>query len=397
MRTIHFDPFSGTSGDMMLGTLADVGADLDAVREQLASILPFEFELTPQRVVRRGIAGTHVHVHVHEEHAHHRGLNDLLAILARGELPAAVRASSERTFRLLAEAEAAVHGTTPEAIHFHEVGAGDTLIDVIGTHLAIDQLGIARATSGPVAVGSGTVRCAHGELPVPAPATAELLRGVPLRATDATGELTTPTGAALLVTLCGEFRGLGGASYERVGYGFGTRDDGVLANALRSFLGAVAAHEADDEVAIIETTVDDMTGQMVAHLSRLLFAAGALDVTTTAVGMKKSRPGVVISVIGRVEDEPALARAILQHSTSFGVRVRRERRVVLERRVERVETPWGSVAVKIGSLDGEDVQASPEYEECASVAESSGIPLKHVLDAARAACGVLAGKGRRGC
>jgi uncharacterized protein (TIGR00299 family) protein len=379
VRAIHFDPFSGASGDMVLGALADVGADLADVAEKLASFLPFGISLTAEPFENRGIKGTHAIVVAEEDHPPHRGLGALLEILAGGDLPEDVALASEETFRLIARAEADVHGTTPEKIHFHEIGAGDTLIDVIGTHLAVHQLGVESVTSGPVAVGSGTVECAHGVLPVPAPATAEILTGVPIRDSQALAELTTPTGAALLVTLCDSYAATPAFPYERVGYGFGTRDPGPLPNALRVFLGERDATAGRDEVAVLETTIDDMSGELAGNLMETLFAAGALDVATSPVSMKKNRPAVRITVIARPEDEQALAEAILRQSTTFGVRVRREARVVLERRTETVQTPWGEVRVKIGALGGEDVQVSPEFEDCKRVADTAGVPLKDVM------------------
>ena len=384
MRAIHFDPFSGASGDMILGALADVGADLGAIERQLASFLPFEIRLSAESCENRGITGTRAVVEAKEHHPPHRGLHDLLHILEGADVPPPVAAASEKTFRLIAQAEADVHGTTPDKVHFHEIGAGDTLIDVIGAHLAIHQLGIGRATSGAVAVGSGTIKCAHGVLPVPAPATAEILEGVPIRDSIAEAELTTPTGAALLVTLCDAFAAPSIVTYERVGYGFGTRDPGPLPNALRVFLGEAAGEANRDEVAVLETTVDDMSGELVGQLMETLFAAGALDVATTPASMKKNRPAIRVTVIARPDDERVLAETILRQSTTFGVRLRREGRVVLERRTETVATPWGEVRVKIGALGGEDVQVSPEFDDCKRVADAACVPLKDVMREAAA-------------
>jgi uncharacterized protein (TIGR00299 family) protein len=382
VRVLHFDPFAGASGDMVLGALADAGAEVGAIGERLKEILPFELSLETAKVVRRGIAGTHADVRIHEHHAPHRGLHDLLHVLEGAALPDVVRERSERTFRLLAEAEARVHGKPADEIHFHEVGAGDTLVDVIGSHLAIHDLGVNRITCGTVAVGSGTVLCAHGELPVPAPATAEILKGVPIGGTSATGELTTPTGAALLVTLAESFGGTPRMATERIGYGFGTRDDGPMPNALRVFLGRAEVALGEGEVVVLETTVDDMSGEVAGYVFDALFKAGALDVTTVPAGMKKSRPGTRITVIGEPADERRLAEVMFRETTTFGIRVRVEKRLVLERRVQRVVTQWGEVGVKIGRMGESDVQAAPEYEDCRRIADASGVSLRRVQQAA---------------
>ncbi|MHC4504989.1 MAG: nickel pincer cofactor biosynthesis protein LarC, partial [Planctomycetota bacterium] len=339
MRAVHFDPFSGASGDMVLGALADAGASgesadtaIAALEGALARTLPFDVSLAAERVVRRGIAGTRVEVVCKEAHAPHRGLGDLLDILAAADLPSRVRELSERTFRALAAAEAAVHGTTVDEVRFHEIGAADTLVDVIGAHWLVEKLGCPRVTSGPVAVGSGTVVAAHGELPVPAPATAELLKDVPLRGSSTSGELTTPTGAALLVTLAQSFGPMPPMKVAAIGYGFGSRQDGPGPNALRVFVGeAVESAPGEEEVAVIETTVDDMPGEWLGRLFGTLSGRGALEVSTTPVGMKKSRPGVRVTVVARASDARGLAEALLRETTTFGVRLRTERRIVLDR------------------------------------------------------------------
>ncbi len=389
MRMAHFDPFAGSSGDMVLAALADAGAGLDDLAEVLGRALPFGVELRTERVVRRGIAGTHVDVRVEEEHPPHRGLADLLAILEAGELPRRVSERAARTFRALAEAEAAVHGTTPDEVHFHELGAGDTLVDVIGAHWLLHSMAVERATSGPVAVGSGTVTIAHGEMPLPAPATAKLLEGLPVRPGVNEGELTTPTGAAILKTSCVSFGAVPAMTIERVGYGFGTRKGTAAPNALRVFLGEGAAADegAFEEVAVLETTVDDMPGEWVGRLFESLHGQGALEVSTTAVGMKKSRPGVRVTVVAGPDDARLLAEALLRETTTFGVRMRTERRFTLRREHVKVETPWGAVRVKVGRLGGEELHCAPEYEDVRRVAEAARVPLARVHEAALAAYG----------
>jgi uncharacterized protein (TIGR00299 family) protein len=387
MRVAHFDPFAGASGDMVLAALADVGADLDGLAETLGRALPFNVTLEPERVVGRGIAGTRVRVRVAEDHPPHRSLASLLSILDAVHLPAPVAEASARTFRVLAEAEAAVHGMPVEDVHFHEIGAGDTLVDVIGAHWLLNSMGIERVTSGPVAVGSGLIEISHGKMPLPAPATAKLLEGLALRRGPNPGELTTPTGAAILKTTCASFGDFPAMTVEHVGYGFGSREGTAAPNALRIFTGE-AAPEADgslEDVAILETTVDDMPGEWIGRLFESLSRAGALEVSTTPVGMKKSRPGVRVTVVAKPDDARALAEALLRETTTFGVRIRSEQRLALEREHVEVETSWGMVRVKVGRLGSEEVQASPEYEDVARIAEAGGVTLARVHEAALAA------------
>lgn len=385
MRLAHFDPFSGASGDMVLGALADVGADVAALEGKLRDALPFGVSLRAEKVARMGLAGTKIHVAVDEERPPRRNLGDIVGILSAGDIPGRVRDGAARTFRALAEAEARVHGTGIDEVHFHEVGAGDALVDILGAHWALDALGVERITCGPVPVGSGTVACAHGELPVPAPATAELLRGVPLRESAAAGELTTPTGAALAVTLAESFGPVPAMTLSAVGYGFGARDEGPCPNALRVFIGEATGAAAREDVVVLETTVDDMPGEWAGYLVDLLHRAGALEVTTAAVGAKKSRPAVRIAVVAAPADASRLAETILRETTTFGVRMRAEERLVLAREAREVETAYGAVRVQVGRLGDEVVQVSPEYEDCARAAGSAGVPLKSVYEAALAA------------
>jgi hypothetical protein len=387
MRTAHFDPFAGASGDMVLAALADAGADLDGLARVLSHALPFEVALAPEQLVRRGIAGTRVDVRVVEDSPPHRGLASLLKILGAADLPAPVAEASARTFRALAEAEAAVHGMPVEEVHFHEIGAGDTLVDVIGAHWLLHSMGIEGVTSAPVAVGSGTVKISHGTMPLPAPATAKLLEGLPIRQGPNPGELTTPTGAAILKTLCASFGEFPAMTVERVGYGFGTREGTVAPNALRVFIGEVAGGHggALEDVAVLETTVDDMPGEWIGRLFVSLSEKGALEVSTTPVGMKKSRPGVRVTVVAKSDDARALAEALLRETTTFGVRIRTEQRLALERSHVSVETPWGAVRVKVGRLGTEEIQASPEYEDVARVADAGAVTPARVHEAVLAA------------
>lgn len=386
MKLLHFDPFSGASGDMILGALADVGAPIGELNAVLPKVLPFSVSISTSKIVRKGLAGTKVDVSVDESHPPHRGLAEMLEIVRSPELPRSVQEGAEKTFKLLAGAESAVHGCTPEEVHFHELGGGDTLVDIIGTHWLIYAMDIRKVTAGPVPVGSGYVQTEHGELPVPAPATAELLRGVPLRDSKDTGELTTPTGAALLVSLATSFGEVPPMTLAKVGYGFGSREGRALPNALRVFTGDADISPLENEVTVLETTVDDSPGEWLGWLHERLTEAGALDVSTSPVGMKKSRPGVRVTVIARPDDARKLAELMLRESTTFGVRMRTERRLELERELREVTTEWGPVHVKLGRLAGELVQISPEYEDCRALAARLGIPLKAIYEAALESC-----------
>jgi uncharacterized protein (TIGR00299 family) protein len=411
VRLLHLDPFGGASGDMILGALIDVSADADAttraLEAELDALMPFGVRLVRERLVRHGIAGTRITVEVSEEKAPHRRLADVLAILSNGSLDPGVRAGAEKTFRALAQAEADVHGTSAEDVHFHEIGAGDSLVDVTGAHVLVRGMGVERVTCGAVPAGSGTVETAHGTLPVPAPATVKLLEGLSVSGLSVEGEAVTPTGAALLRTLttgprrphheadptCGP-RGdsIPPMTVTGSGFGFGAREGAVLPNALRVILGESCESGGGapsdgrlETVTVLETTVDDMPGEWAGDLFELLTAAGALEVSTTPVGMKKSRPGVRLTIVARPADAPRLAEILVRESTTFGVRMRSEERLALSRRTCAVVTPWGEVGVKIGMLRGEIVQVSPEYEDCRRVAREAGVALKRVYEAAAAA------------
>jgi uncharacterized protein (TIGR00299 family) protein len=374
---------------MILGALIDVSAAADAttraLEADLGALMPFGIRLLRERLARHGVTGTRITVEIGEENPPCRRLADILGILSNGSLDPAVRAGAEKTFRALAEAEAEVHGTSAEEVHFHEIGAGDSLVDVIGAHVLVRRMGVERVTCGAVPAGSGTVETAHGTLPVPAPATVKLLEGLSVSGLCVEGEAVTPTGAALLRTLTTEPRGnsIPPMTVTGSGLGFGAREGAAFPNALRIIVGESCPSEGRLEtVTVLETTVDDMPGEWAGDLFEVLAEAGALEVSTTPVGMKKSRPGVRLTVVARSADAPRLAEILVRESTTFGVRMRTEQRLALSRRTCAVETPWGEVGVKIGMLRGDIVQVSPEYEDCRRVATRAGVPLKKVYESA---------------
>jgi hypothetical protein len=402
----YFDTFSGASGDMILGSLLDAGLSLDDLRSELDKLHLDEFDLSAERVVKNGIAATQFDVRLHEhEHGHpppgqssgesvhhaHRALSDVCAIIDASGLSELTRQRARSIFVRLAEAEAAVHGTTVDAIYFHEVGAVDAIVDICGAAVALERLGIDRIVSGPLRFGSGTIKAAHGVLPLPAPATARLAQGFPVEHTGLRGELTTPTGAAILTTLAESFGPPPPMTLTATGFGSGRRDRAERPNVLRVLLGTPTAAEsaecgtpaaAPERVVVIETNLDDATPEVIGHACEMLRAAGALDVCVTPVQMKKSRPGAVVTVLARPQNRDAMESILFRETPTFGVRWRDEQRRVLDRSWVEVELLGETVRVKLGRLDGDVVTASPEYEDCARVAAAKGVPLREIYTAA---------------
>jgi pyridinium-3,5-bisthiocarboxylic acid mononucleotide nickel chelatase len=397
VRIGWLDCGSGISGDMTLAALVSAGWPTERLEG-----LPARLGLAGVRVavseVRRGpLAAVRVEVAVDEAAQPHRHLGHVEAVLGRAELPGPVRDRAVAVFRRLAEAEAAVHGTSVEKVHFHEVGAADALVDVTGSVLGLAELGIERLHASPPRLGRGSVPSAHGTIPVPAPATAQLLQGVPVEIGEAPGEMTTPTGAALLATLVDGWEAPPAFRLERVGTGAGARDLPGLPNVLRLFVGS-ADGAADGlrrrRVAVLETALDDENPQYVGALLPRLLGAGALDAMVVPSVMKKGRPGMWLVVVADPHRAGELAAMVLSGTTSLGVRVRVDERIELERRGETVETPFGSIAVKIATLPDGSERAAPELESVREAAERSGRPLREVADAAMAAWHRQAGGGR---
>ncbi len=409
MKTLYMDCYSGISGDMTLGALLDLGADQTEFLKRLSQLgLEDEYRITIRKDVKMGITGTkvrvdlldgqanggvdvdpakiteehhhghahireHEHEHEHKDHHHHqhRGLSDILKILEDSGLPGPVKVHASAIFLRLAHAEAHVHGTTPEEVHFHEVGAVDALVDIVGSAILMDMLGIERVISGPVNVGSGTVKCAHGIMPVPAPATAELLIGVPTYA-GGRGERTTPTGAAILTHYCGKFEPMPVMQVKAVGYGIGHKDFEV-ANCLRIALAEETEEVPSRTVAVLEANLDDMTGEMFGFLMDQLMEEGALDVTFQQVMMKKNRPGVLVSVVCEPEQRIHLTKILMRESTTLGVRSSLWEREVAPRSFKELDTPWGMIRAKLAK-DGFTL----EYEDLKRIAQEKNLPLPEV-------------------
>ncbi len=391
MRVAHFDCFSGVSGDMVLGAVIDAGVPAEAIRTALGSLgLPITLEV--EKVKRNGFAATKVNV-VAPDQEDYRFLPDVEAIIDRGQLTDRQRELARTIFRKLAVAEAAVHGMPLERVHFHEVGALDSIADIIGSAVGLDLLGAEKFTSRPVPTGHGSVKCAHGLMPVPTPATAELLKGAPIAPSPVKAELTTPTGAAILTTVVTEFTDTPAMTAEAIGHGAGTKDFLEQPNILRLFVGEANPQSAirnpqsaeSDTVWVLETNLDDAPPEVVGYAVEQLFAAGALDVFCVPVQMKKHRPGVLLTVVAAAETVPALEAVLFRETATFGVRRYEAARSKLRRESVTVETPWGPVAAKRGwRSDGLEV-VTPEYEACARVARENGVSLREVYDVVRSA------------
>lgn len=396
MKTLRFDSIGGASGDMILATFLDLGVPLDWLRDQLASLLHDPFEIAEESACSRGIAGTRVRVTVPHEHHAHRGLTEIRSMIQASRLPPDVQALSLEVFERLAEVEARIHQTTPDKIHFHEVGAMDSIIDIVGACMALLRIAPRHVLLGPLPVGQGTIHAAHGILPLPVPATAELLRGHAVVQTSEPYELVTPTGAALLTTWARRFPAGAAklpATIRAIGYGMGHRTLNERSNCLRATLleSAESADESEsDECVLLECNVDDTVPQLFGALTDQLLAAGALDVFLTPVQMKKQRPGIQLSVLCRPADQAALTDLIFAETTTFGIREQLLRRSILSRRHVEVQTPYGSVRIKVGARQGRILTRAPEYADCLQRAREAGVAVRAVLEAAQRAASDLA-------
>jgi uncharacterized protein (TIGR00299 family) protein len=393
MRTLYFDCFSGISGDMTIGALLDLGLDFEYLKTELGKLPVEGYELKYSRTVRANISAVkfdvvirdahdHADHHHHHHHPHeHRKAADILATIGRSSLNTNAKRLATEIFTKLAISEGKVHHIPPEAVEFHEVGAVDSIVDTVGAAIGFDALGIERFVCSPINVGGGFIHCQHGIYPVPAPATADLLRDATIYSKHATAELVTPTGAAILAAVVNRFGVFQNFSIERVGYGSGTKDFGDFPNCLRLMVGeereAVNA-EAPGTVAVIEANIDDMTPQNFAYVTEKLLSEGALDVFTTAIQMKKGRPGHLLQVLVPQQLLSAVSKTIFRETTTIGVRYHNANRTVLDRETVAVETQYGTVGMKVSRLDGEIVNLAPEYEDCARIARQRNVPLKSV-------------------
>ena len=385
-KILYFDCFSGASGDMVLGALIDLGVPIDGVRAALATLLPPDCELTATRVSRSGIGAIQFDVrdgrHGGGEHARHRGLHEILEMIAGAGLPERVASRATLLFERLGRVEAEIHQVPIERVHFHEVGALDSIIDIVGSAWAIDALGVDRICASPLNTGSGTVATAHGQLPIPAPATIRLLEGVPVYSNGVQGELVTPTGALLVNGHATSYGPMPAMVIRRTGYGAGQRHVPGQPNVLRAVLGESSASAERGRVLVLECNIDDMNPQFYASLVERLQAAGALDVYLSPVQMKKNRPGTLVTVLAPVGLRDAMLDLLFRESTTIGVRYHEAERECLSREWHTVVTPFGEVRVKIARRGRAMMNAAPEYEDCAARAAERKVSVRDVHAAA---------------
>lgn len=380
MRVAYLDCFSGISGDMVLGALVDAGASPEQLEAALRRLPVSAWQMGIEKVRRGPILATRVHIHSDEHHPH-RPLSTILELIAVADLPARAARRAEAVFRRLAEAEAKVHGIPVERVHFHEVGAVDAIVDIVGTAVGLELLGIDQLGVSPLNVGGGQVQAAHGWLPVPAPATAELLRGMECYSSGVAHELVTPTGAAIAAALAAPSGPLPRMRLTAVGWGAGAAELPQQPNVLRIFVGEAVAEPVGQEepVTLLEATLDDMNPQLYGHVVDRALAAGALDVWITPVQMKKNRPGQLLSVLCRPEHVEPLIELLFAETTTLGVRLREARRRLLAREWVTVATPYGPVRVKVARAGPRIVNVAPEFDDCQRIASAAGVPLKEVL------------------
>jgi hypothetical protein len=385
MNVAYLHCATGISGDMTLAALIDAGVDETRIRDAVTSLGLIGVELVVSTVIKGGFRAKHVVVRHPEQHAH-RHFGDIRRLVESSHvLTPPQKELALRIFRAVAEAEATVHGSTVEQVHFHEVGAIDSIVDIVGAAVGFDLLGAEQIVCSPIPTGRGHVQIAHGTCPIPAPGTAELLKGVPLADVPIEAELTTPTGAAIVRTVVDRFGPLPAMTIARIGYGAGTMEFPSRANVLRLFVGQAAASGETDQVVVLETNLDDVAAELIGYAREKLFAAGALDVFTTCIQMKKDRPGVALSVIAHPSDAEALESILFHETGTFGIRRQTVERVKLRRRPHAVQTQWGPIAGKLGWRTGEAPIFTPEYEACAEVARAHNVPLRLVYHAAMAA------------
>ena len=386
MKVAYFDCPSGAAGDMIMASLLDAGVSLERLRAELAKLALPGWSLVARQVMKGAFRATKVDVEIDAgAHRHHRSLRDILDILERSALDPSVKERAARIFTRLADAEARAHGSDRESVHFHDVGAVDAIVDVTGGVIALDIAGVQAVHVSALPIGGGTVGGPHGRIPVPAPGTAELLRGFPVVDTGVKAELVTPTGAAILTTLAASAGKMPALTVEAVGYGAGTMELPGTPNVLRCFLGRTADGPTGDETILkLETTIDDMSPQLYETLIERVFEAGALDVFLQPVIMKRGRPAVVVTALCAPEQVGNLSRALFEESTTIGVRWSEWRRARLDREIVQVATAYGTIPFKVSRMAGRVVTVTPEFADVARIAREKSLPVREVLDQARA-------------
>jgi len=387
MKLAYFDCSFGISGDMLVGAFLDAGVPFPELQKALESLPITGFKIEHQQVVKHGIRATQFQVYIEHSHEHHshRGLNEIKEIIKESSLPERVKEGAIDSFLRLAEAEATVHATTPDKIHFHEVGAVDAIVDIVGAHWCWNYLQLEKGFASPVNVGGGTVTCAHGTLPVPAPATTLLLRNYTLWVGKIQTELTTPTGAVLLQSFTHPREQIPPFTLEKIGVGAGTKDIEGHANVFRLMIGESETDRIPnvEEICVIETNIDDMSGELFPVIINELLDAGARDAFITPIIAKKGRPAYIITALCEPHQISVIQGIFFKNTTTLGIRYRIEKRFVLERKWVPVETPWGPVKVKIGYIGTQIYQVSPEFEECYLLARKNNIPVYEIYQYAR--------------
>ncbi len=383
MRTVFFDCPTGTSGNMILASLIDAGADKKKILRELKRIPVSGWDIRLTQIAKQGVSGLHLEVEFKEQPE--RNLAEIIRLIKKAKYKATVEKRIIDAFTILARAEARVHRTAVDKIHFHEVGAIDSIIDIAGTMLALDDLGIEKIYCSPLNIGRGTVKCRHGLLPVPAPATALLLKGAKVYQNELTGELVTPTGALLMTTLADSFGPMPAMSLTAVGHGAGTMDL-PAPNILRAMMGE-SCHDgkAPEQMILLETNIDDMNPQIYGHIMDLLFRAGAADVYFTPIQMKKNRPAVTLSVLVAPSQEKKAVEIILRETTTLGIRRMLIERYVLPRKAIKIKTKYGVIEGKVAELPKGEKKFQPEYDACLSAAQKHKVPLRKIFSAAMAA------------
>lgn len=383
MRAAYFNCFSGISGDMVLAALVDLGWPVKELERELNKLDLFNYQIEAEKVAKQGIISTQIKIRI-KEGKKERTLKDILSILDKSKLEEEIKERSRAIFIRLASVEAKIHGKSIQEVHFHELGGLDTIIDVVGAVAGMKYLGIEKVYSSPLPLGKGFVKCSHGTLPVPAPATLELLKGVPVYGSNIEAELVTPTGAAIITTLAENFGQMPPMKIENIGYGAGQRDL-PIPNLLRVSLGMLKNVYEEDVVSLIQTNIDDMNPEFYEHIADRLFSEGALDVFLTPIQMKKTRPATMLSVITDEEKLERVLEIIFDETTTLGVRISKIKRRKLNREKRKIPTKYGEIKVKIGKLDGIVKNISPSYEECRKIATRLNIPLKEVYQEAKQA------------
>ncbi len=385
MALVYFDCFAGAGGDMIVAALIDAGADAEKISTELAKLGANGYEIRTEKVHRNGIAATKFTVEVTGENPPRRHLSEILELIDTAEIAPRARKRAKDIFIRLGQAEAKVHDIDISEVHFHEVGAIDSIIDIVGACLALELLDIDEIICSPIPVGSGTIDCAHGSLPAPSPATAELLRGVNIVHGELAGEVTTPTAAAILTTLADNIGAVPEMNVDCVGYGAGTREDGKIPNLLRVLIGKGEQDGSVDTVVELSANIDDCNGEIIGATIDKLLSAGCLDAWATPAFMKKSRPAFTLSVLCLPGDVEAVERIIFSETSTFGIRRRTCHRSKLSRHWETLETAYGPIRIKVGTLGKETLTASPEFEDCLKAAQTHHVSAREVVEAAKSA------------